>query len=64
MKRACVIGWPVETAGLLGPACWVIVGYMVLNTLGNLKSKSRLERTIFAAMTAMLAILCGYVALG
>jgi hypothetical protein len=63
LARSAVIGWPAEFAGLLGPACWVIAGYMALNTLGNLKSTSRLERTVFAGVTAILAILCGYVAL-
>lgn len=63
LARAAVIGFPVEAAGLLVPACWVIAGYMALNTLGNVKSTSRLERTVFAAMTAVLAVLCGYVAL-
>ena len=63
LARAGVIGWPTEAAGVLAPACWVIAGYMALNTLGNLKSTSRLERTVFAAVTAILAILCAYVAL-
>jgi hypothetical protein len=35
----------------------------MLNTLGNLASKSRLERTLFTATTALLAVLCLYVAL-
>ena len=64
LARAGVIGWPSTAAGLLAPVCWVIAGYMVLNTLGNLRSTSRVERTVFAAITAALAILCGYVALG
>ena len=34
-----------------------------LNTIGNLASKSRLERTVFAATTAALAVLSAYVAL-
>jgi hypothetical protein len=64
LARSGVIGSPIEAAGLLAPACWLIAGYMVLNTLGNLKSSSRLERTLFAAITGILAILCGFVALG
>jgi hypothetical protein len=64
VARSGSIGWPPEAASLLGPACWVIAGYMALNTLGNLKSKSRLERTVFASLTAILAVLCGFVALG
>ena len=64
LARATVIGWPADTAGLVAAACWVIAGYMALNTLGNLRSTSRIERSVFATMTAVLAILCGYVALG
>jgi len=64
LARANLIGSPVEANGLLAPACWVIAGYMALNTLGNLRSTSRLERTAFAAITAILAILSGLVALG
>jgi hypothetical protein len=63
LARAGVIGWPTGIAGLLAPAAWVIVGFLVLNTLGNLASKSRFERTVLAATTALLAILCGFVAL-
>lgn len=64
LARAGVIGWPVQASGLLVPAAWLMTGYLALNTLGNLASKSRLERTVFAAVTAALAILSGYVALG
>ena len=62
LGRAGVVSVPDALAGLLAPACWVIAGYLVLNTLGNLASKSRLERTLFAALTAALAVLCGIVA--
>jgi hypothetical protein len=63
LARAQVVPWPAELAGLLPPAAWIIAGYMALNTLGNVASKSRLERTVFAAVTATLAILSAYVAL-
>jgi hypothetical protein len=63
LARAGAIGWPVGATGLLAPASWAIAAFLVLNTLGNLASKSRLERTAFAAMTAALAVLCAYVAL-
>jgi hypothetical protein len=33
-----------------------------LNTLANLASKSRVERTVFAATTAGVAVLSAYVA--
>ena len=63
LARAGVVGWPAGIAGLLIPAWWVIAGFLVLNTLGNLASKSRFERTVLAAATAVLAVLCGVVAL-
>ena len=63
LARAGVIGWPAGIAGFLIPASWVIAGFLVLNTLGNLASKSRFERTVLAATTAVLAVLCGLVAL-
>ena len=63
LARAGAIGWPAGATGLLAPASWAIAAFLVLNTLGNLASKSRLERTVFAATTAALAVLSAYVAL-
>jgi hypothetical protein len=63
LARAGAIGWPAGATGLLIPATWAIAAFLVLNTLGNLASKSRLERTVFAATTAALAVLSAYVAL-
>ena len=63
LGRAGVVGWPAGATGLLTPASWVIAGFLVLNTLGNLASKSRIEKTVFAATTATLAVLSAYVAL-
>jgi hypothetical protein len=63
LARAGAIGWPASATGLLVPAAWAIAAFLVLNTLGNLASKSRLERTVFAATTAALAVLSAYVAL-
>jgi len=63
LARAGVIGSPIGLAALLAPAAWVIAGFLVLNTLGNLASKSRFERTALAGTTAVLAVLCGFVAL-
>ena len=62
LARAAVIGWPTGMGGLLAPAAWLLAAFLALNTLGNLTSKSRLERTLFAATTATLAILCAFVA--
>lgn len=63
LARAGVIGYPAAAAGFLAAACWAAAGFLVLNTLGNLASKSRIERTLFAATTATLALLSGFVAL-
>jgi hypothetical protein len=63
LARAGAIGWPDGATGLLAPAAWAIAAFLALNTLGNLASKSRLERTVFAAVTAALAGLCTFVAL-
>ena len=63
LARASAIGWPAGATGLLVPAAWAIAAFLALNTLGNLASKSRLERTVFAATTAVLAGLITYVAL-
>jgi hypothetical protein len=63
LARAGAIDWPAGATGLLAPASWAIAAFLVLNTLGNLASKSRLERTVFAATTAALAVLSAYVAL-
>ena len=63
LARAGAIRWPVGATGLLVPVSWVIAAFLVLNTLGNLASKSRLERTVFAATTASLAVLSAFVAL-
>jgi hypothetical protein len=63
LARAGAIGWPTALAGVLVPASWAIAAFLVLNTLGNLASKSRVERTLFAATTAALAGLSAYVAL-
>jgi hypothetical protein len=63
LARAGAIGWPVGAAGPLAPLAWAITVFLALNTLGNLASKSRLERTVFAATTAALAVLSAYVAM-
>jgi hypothetical protein len=63
LARARAIDSPAGAAGLLVVGCWVVVGFLVLNTLGNLASNSRLERILFAGTTAVLAALSAFVAL-
>jgi hypothetical protein len=43
---------------------WIFAGYLLLNTLGNLASKSRLERWIMTPLTLVLAASFLVVALG
>ena len=63
LARAGAIGWPAGATGLLALASRAIGVFLELNTLGNLASKSRLERTVFLATTSALAVLSAYVAL-
>ncbi len=49
--------WP-HPARWLGVAAWILAGFMVLNTAGNLASKSNWERFTFAPATIVLAVLC------
>ena len=63
LARAGAVSSPEGLAGLLTVSCWLIAGFLVLNTLGNLVSKSRFERTVFAGTTGVLAALTAYVAL-
>jgi hypothetical protein len=63
LARAHAIPTPAALEDVVAVACWIVAGFLVLNTLGNLASKSRMERTLFAGMTALLAILVGAVAL-
>lgn len=68
LVAALIIGlaaWIVLTrAGLIGPgnaptvvriATWVFAGFMCLNTLGNLASKSPVERKVMTPVTLVLA---------
>jgi hypothetical protein len=62
LARAGVIASPSGAGGLLAIGCWLVAGFMVVNTVGNLSSRSRVERTVFAAATSLLALLSGFVA--
>lgn len=41
---------------------WTIAGFMVLNTIGNLASRSSSEQLLMAPLTALLAVLIAVVA--
>ncbi len=59
VRQAGLVGRP---AGWVAPATWTIAGYLAVNTLGNLASKSNVERFVFAPSTAVAAGLTGLVA--
>jgi hypothetical protein len=63
LARARAFPTPPSVEGVLAIARWVLAGFLVLNTLANLASNSKVERTVFAGMTALLAVLSASVAL-
>ena len=55
--RAGLVGsTPIPKAIRIGS--WVVTGFMVLNTLGNLASVNNTEKFIFAPLTLVIAIAC------
>ena len=49
---------------ILGIGVWVLVGLFALNTVGNLTGRHPVERWGAGGITALLTILCAWVALG
>jgi hypothetical protein len=43
-------------------ALWAMCGLFALNTVGNLLSQNELEQIIFTPLTAVLSLLCGWLA--
>lgn len=62
LARAGLVSW-FEQDGWVTWAVWVVVGYLVLNTLANLASNSRIERFVLGAATAVAAVATLVVAL-
>lgn len=68
-----VSAWVIlARSGLMAPfaentvirvATWVFAGFLCINTLGNLASKSAAERKVMAPATIVLALCFGFVAL-
>lgn len=54
LSRADVVSW-FGTDGWVAVAVWVVLGYLVLNTLANLASKSRLEQFGAGSLTIVAA---------
>jgi hypothetical protein len=63
LVRADLVRRGPLSARLLRWATWVIVAFMILNTLSNLSSSSPVERWVLGGTTVVLVFLCGYVAL-
>ena len=59
LRRAGLVGRPARWTG---PATWTIAGFLAVNTLGNLASTSKVERTVFGPATALAAGLTAFVA--
>jgi hypothetical protein len=47
---------------LLGVGTWVLVGLFALNTVGNLAGRHPVERWGAGGITAVLTILCAWIA--
>ena len=62
LSRAEVVSW-FGSDGWVRVAVWVVFGYLVLNTITNLASKSRIERFGMGSVTALAAICTLIVAL-
>jgi hypothetical protein len=61
--RGGVMSVGVRSYRLARWAAWGIVGFLALNTLGNLASSSTVERWVLGGITLLLVILCAVVAL-
>ncbi len=62
LSRAEVIGW-IDPDGWVRVAVWIVFGYLVLNTLANVSSSSRIERLGMGSLTVVAAIATLVVAL-
>ena len=61
--RGGVVRVGVRSDRLVRWSAWGIVGFLILNTLGNLSSSNPVERWVLGGITLVLVFLCGVVAL-
>jgi hypothetical protein len=60
---ACAVISPTPIAeNVLGVGAWVLVGLFALNTVGNLAGRHPVERWGAGGITAVLTILCAWIA--
>jgi hypothetical protein len=62
LSRADVVSW-FEPDGWVAVAVWVVFGYLVINTIANFASTSRVERIGMGSLTVVAAIATLLVAL-
>jgi hypothetical protein len=62
LSRAGVVSWFQED-GWVATAVWVVFGYLVLNTVANIASRSPIERFGMGSLTVIAAIATLVVAL-
>jgi hypothetical protein len=62
LSRAGVVSW-FGTDGWVTVAVWIVFAYLVLNTIANLASTSRVERFGMGSLTAVAAVCTLVVAL-
>jgi hypothetical protein len=62
LAASAVIGAAPVSEILLGVGAWVLVGLFALNTVGNLAGRHPVERWGAGGITAVLTILCAWIA--
>jgi hypothetical protein len=62
LAASAVISWAPLSESLLGVGIWVLVGLFALNTAGNLAGRHPVERWGAGGITAVLTILCAWIA--
>lgn len=62
LERAEIIS-VFNSATVVKTGVWILVAFLGLNTLGNLASKSKLEKRIMTPISLTLALLCLIVAI-
>ena len=61
LARGGVVGSGPLSDAVVFWGCWVVVGLMALNTVGNLMSTHPVERWLMGSTTAALVVLVGIV---
>ena len=62
LAAGAVIGAAPLSENLLGVGVWVLVGVFALNTVGNVAGRHPVERWGAGGITAVLTILCAWIA--